>query len=66
MHEKPDAGSFDPNYCPRRVPMAIFQDNHAHSQGWFGIWIFMVFTPMECPDYGCCTGTTPQGMQYKN
>ena len=47
MHQHPDGPSFDPNICPRNVPLGIFSDNHVHSQGWFGLWIFQKYTPKK-------------------
>ena len=51
MHETPDASSRAefPDVNPRLSPLSVFRDNVVHSQGWFGIWIFQVWTPMN-PD----------------
>lgn len=56
MHEHPDGPSFDPNICPKKVPLGVFRDNTVHSQGWFGIWIFQDFFPMVG---GGCSSNTP-------
>ena len=56
MHSRPDGVSFDPNICPRKVEIGEFRDNIVHSQGWFGIWIFQVWTPMEG---SCCNCSNP-------
>lgn len=45
MHDHPDGPSFDPNVCPKHVPLGVFQNNTVHSQGWFGIWIFHDYFP---------------------
>ncbi|XP_052060298.1 fibrocystin-L-like isoform X3 [Mytilus californianus] len=45
MHDHPDGPSFDPNVCPKHVPLGVFQNNTVHSQGWFGIWIFHDYLP---------------------
>lgn len=55
MHEHPDGPSFDPNICPRRVPLRKFQNNYAHSFGWFGIWMFQDYYPVNG---GACSGDT--------
>lgn len=56
MHEHPDGPSFDPNICPQRVPLGVFQNNTAHSFGWFGIWIFQTYAPRQ---NGACDSTAP-------
>ena len=61
MHEKPDGPSFDPNYCPRHIPLGSFHDNVVHSQGWFGIWIFQDLYPMQG---GGCDSTIPEPAKY--
>ncbi|XP_066276424.1 fibrocystin-L-like [Branchiostoma lanceolatum] len=47
MHEHPDGASYDPDICPRRVPLGEFQNNTVHSQGWFGLWVFQEYYPAE-------------------
>uniref|UniRef100_A0A8C2XFR8 PKHD1 like 1, tandem duplicate 2 n=1 Tax=Cyclopterus lumpus TaxID=8103 RepID=A0A8C2XFR8_CYCLU len=51
MHEHPDGSSYDRNICQKKVPLGEFYNNTAHSQGWFGLWIFTDFFPMR--DGGC-------------
>ena len=53
MNERPDGPSYDPNYCPRNIPLGIFYNNTAHSLGWFGVWLFQFYFPME--DGACGT-----------
>ncbi len=51
MHARPSDVSFDEDICPRKVELGEFRNNVVHSQGWFGIWIFQIWTPMEG---SCC------------
>ena len=62
MHTHPDGPSFDPNICPRNVPLNIFANNTVHSQGWFGLWIFQVYTPKVG---GACSGTEDQAATFE-
>ncbi|KAM4688908.1 fibrocystin-L [Discoglossus pictus] len=57
MHNNPDGPSYDPSICQKRVPLGEFYNNTVHSQGWFGIWIFEEYYPMET---GSCGSTTPK------
>lgn len=61
MHKHPDGPSFDPAYCPRHVPLGEFSNNTVHSQGWFGLWLFQVYTPMES---GLCSARTPTAARF--
>lgn len=45
MHEHPTGPSFTLSICPRNVPLGEFTDNEAHTLGWFGLWIFPMYTP---------------------
>ena len=56
MHDHPDGPSYDPNICPKRAPMGVFQNNTAHSFGWFGLWIFHDYIPRE---NGGCDASAP-------
>ncbi|NP_001123871.1 PKHD1 like 1, tandem duplicate 2 isoform 1 precursor [Danio rerio] len=47
---------YDAYICPKRVPLGQFFNNTVHSQGWFGLWIFQDFFPMET---GSCSYSTP-------
>ncbi|XP_058524528.1 fibrocystin-L isoform X1 [Ochotona princeps] len=56
MNNHPDGPSYDQNICQKRVPLGEFFNNTVHSQGWFGIWIFEEYFPMQT---GSCTSTVP-------
>nr|XP_023401443.1 fibrocystin-L [Loxodonta africana] len=56
MNNHPDGPSYDRNICQKRVPLGEFFNNTVHSQGWFGIWIFEEYFPMQT---GSCTSTEP-------
>nr|XP_039261251.1 fibrocystin-L-like [Styela clava] len=47
MHAHPDGPSFTELVCQQHVPLGVFQNNTAHSMGWFGLWIFKIYEPME-------------------
>lgn len=47
MLTHPSGPSFDPNICQQKVELGVFKNNTVHSQGWFGLWIFQTYTPME-------------------
>ncbi|XP_032616164.1 fibrocystin-L [Hylobates moloch] len=56
MNNHPDGPSYDRNICQKRVPLGEFFNNTVHSQGWFGMWIFEEYFPMQT---GSCTSTLP-------
>ncbi|KAL3886657.1 hypothetical protein ACJMK2_026637 [Sinanodonta woodiana] len=62
MHEHPDGPSYDPNICPRSVPLGRFYNNSAHSCGWFGLWMFQEYHPTVG---GTCKGTEPQQVIFE-
>uniref|UniRef100_A0A3P8VH65 PKHD1 like 1, tandem duplicate 2 n=1 Tax=Cynoglossus semilaevis TaxID=244447 RepID=A0A3P8VH65_CYNSE len=57
MHKHPDGPSFDNNICQQKVPLGQFFNNTVHSQGWFGLWIFINYFPMK---NGGCRSRVPQ------
>ncbi|XP_068189914.1 fibrocystin-L-like [Antennarius striatus] len=57
MHDHPDGASFDRNICQKKVPLGEFYNNTAHSQGWFGLWIFEDYFPMKD---GSCNSKIPE------
>lgn len=56
MHVHPDGPSFDNSICPQHVPVRVFRNNTAHSNGWFGLWIF---TTIKTREGGQCGSSTP-------
>ncbi|XP_042639560.1 fibrocystin-L [Orycteropus afer afer] len=56
MNNHPDGPSYDRNTCQKRIPLGEFFNNTVHSQGWFGMWIFEEYFPMQT---GSCTSTVP-------
>ncbi|KAM7075197.1 fibrocystin-L isoform 16-T18 [Molossus nigricans] len=54
MNNHPDGPSYDRNICQKRIPLGEFFNNTVHSQGWFGMWIFEEYFPMQT---GSCTST---------
>lgn len=47
MHEHPQGPSYDPTICPKEAPMGEFRNNTAHSLGWFGLWTFEDYFPLD-------------------
>ncbi|KAG7317211.1 hypothetical protein KOW79_019509 [Hemibagrus wyckioides] len=62
MHDHPDGPSYDSNICQKMVPLGEFYNNTAHSQGWFGLWIFQDFFPKKA---GKCGSTIPQAAVFR-
>ncbi|KAK2836335.1 hypothetical protein Q7C36_014204 [Tachysurus vachellii] len=62
MHDNPDGPSYDSNICQKLVPLGEFYNNTAHSQGWFGLWIFQEFFPKKG---GKCGATVPQPAVFR-
>uniref|UniRef100_A0A8B9H868 Polycystic kidney and hepatic disease 1 (autosomal recessive)-like 1 n=1 Tax=Astyanax mexicanus TaxID=7994 RepID=A0A8B9H868_ASTMX len=62
MHDNPDGPSYDPSICQKRVPLGEFYNNTAHSQGWFGLWIFQDYFPVK---QGFCSSYTPQPAVFR-
>ncbi|MEE6507574.1 hypothetical protein FKM82_026763 [Ascaphus truei] len=56
MNDNPDGPSYDPTICQKRIPLGEFYNNTVHSQGWFGIWIFQEYFPMQGES---CSSSTP-------
>ncbi|XP_048254422.1 fibrocystin-L-like isoform X3 [Haliotis rufescens] len=47
MHTNPDGPSKTTAVRCKEVPLGSFNNNSAHSMGWFGIWIFEDYFPTE-------------------
>ncbi|XP_075406661.1 fibrocystin-L [Tenrec ecaudatus] len=63
MNNHPDGPSYDRGICQKRVPLGEFFNNTVHSQGWFGLWIFEEYFPMQT---GSCTSTVPVPAMFKS
>ncbi|XP_067947416.1 fibrocystin-L-like [Watersipora subatra] len=47
MHTHPTGPSADSSLCPKNAPLGEFRNNTAHSLGWFGLWTFPDYFPMD-------------------
>ncbi|XP_041373046.1 fibrocystin-L-like isoform X2 [Gigantopelta aegis] len=63
MEEHPTGPSATASICPRNVPLGVFQNNTAHSMGWFGLWIFEFYFPMDGDDP--CTSSVTKAAVFK-
>ena len=45
--DRPDGPSFNPNYCPKKIPLGKFFNNSVHSTGRIGLWFFPGYTPSQ-------------------
>ena len=66
MHEHPIGPSYDPDICPRKVPLGEFYNNTVHSVGWYGLWVFEFYDPMEISDTPLCKRNIPTPAQFRN
>ena len=61
MHDHPDGPSYTTDVCPINVPLGVFNNNTAHSFGWFGLWIFPDYFPLE----GSCGGANVEPAVFR-
>ena len=47
MHTHPTGPSTNNKLCPKNAPLTEFSNNTAHSLGWFGLWTFEDYYPMD-------------------
>ena len=47
MHTHPQGPSATNLLCPKNAPLGEFSNNTAHSLGWFGLWTFEDYFPMD-------------------
>ena len=57
LPEHPTGPSFTESVCPQHIPLGEFSDNSAHSFGWYGLWVFPVYSPR---DGGSCSNSAQQ------
>ncbi|XP_073714529.1 fibrocystin-L [Misgurnus anguillicaudatus] len=62
MHDHPDGPSYDANICPNKVPLGEFFNNTVHSQGWYGLWIFQEYFPLQTNP---CYSSTPAPVVFR-
>ena len=63
MHGHPDGPSYTPDVCPDKVPLGVFQNNSAHSFGWFGLWMFTNYFPTKD---GACGGSEVEPAVFRS
>jgi hypothetical protein len=63
LHNHPGGPSFTRNVCPRKVMLREFRNNTVHSHGWFGIWIFEKYYPMQG---SCCDCNVPKAAVFES
>ena len=61
LPEFPTGPSFTGSVCPQKIPVLKFEDNTAHSFGWYGLWVFMFYYPSLS---GRCNDNTPGTAQF--
>ncbi len=61
--DRSDGPSYNPNYCPKKMPMGKFFNNSVHTAGRFGIWIFPGYTPSVT---GSCWDSNPSVAKFEN
>lgn len=47
MPKRSTGPSFTKSICPRFTEMGKFENNIAHGNGWFGLWIYPVYLPRK-------------------
>ncbi|CAF0978946.1 unnamed protein product, partial [Brachionus calyciflorus] len=60
--DRPDGPSYNPNYCPKNIPMGKFFNNSVHGVGRFGLWIFPGYTPTVT---GGCNDQNPSPAKFE-
>jgi hypothetical protein len=61
--DSPDGPSYNPNYCPKKIPMGRFFNNTVHGVGRFGLWIFPGYFPSAT---GACNDANPSVAKFES
>ena len=59
----PSGPSFTTSICPQNTPLGEFNDNSAHSMGWYGLWVFQAYFPKV---NGACNGGIDEPAIFNN
>ena len=69
LPEHPTGPSFTRSLCPRKQQVLQFENNTAHSFGWYGLWVFRQYHPSpsgQCNDNGHGTSRYDRFFAWRN
>ena len=58
LNAHPTGPSFVETICPKNIPLRLFADNTAHSNGWYGLWVFEEMVPTKNGNCGASEETS--------